>query len=278
MATVKVSKNDGSDISENNHTAWQKYLPTGPLALLPLWNGHSSIVWSTNVAESRRLQSLSGDDLVKEINRALQENVGQQDFFEHSKRRMSDKARKILPSWLLSEVTSLGNSIMSASLLSSPFKYPPLVTSIASKVVSFPLSFQQAKQYVSTSGRVAIIGDAAHTIHPQAGQGLNLGLLDVEALSDAIVGALLAGQDIGSRSTLSKYEEDRYWKNLGMMTTVDTINSLFKLGHPSSAPEGSVRDMVEKRAAVVRTFGMLGVNALPTLKEFIANFAVGNRK
>jgi hypothetical protein len=72
------------------------------------------------------------------------------------------------------EVKALADTAMSASLLQNPFRSPPRVLGVVSKRVTFPLQFQQAKVYALP--RLALIGDAAHSIHPQAGQGLNLGV------------------------------------------------------------------------------------------------------
>ena len=158
---------------------------------------------------------------------------------------------------------------MAAALVSQPFRTPPAVTAVEGKAVCFPLSFQHARRYLAATGRVTLIGDAAHTIHPQAGQGLNLGLLDAEALSDAVVASMSVGEDIGSLRSLTQYESERFWKNLSMMTTVDAINSIFKIGSDSK---------LSQRFNVLRTFGMLGVNAMTPIKEFIANFAIGKSK
>lgn len=293
---MKVADQRGVELtSDNNTTAWQKYLATGPLALLPLWDGYSSIVWSTSVAEAKRLRGLSRDELASQINSALQEN--QQ--LSHKYSVLGDEEHdgtKLLPSWLRKlaasnndnsssghyqhllaagvvgfgkEVKALADSLMAASLINSPFRYPPKVVSVESSAVSFPLSFQQAKHYAAPAGRVVLIGDAAHTIHPQAGQGLNLGLLDVDSLTDVIVEGLNVGEDIGSYATLKRYEEDRYWKNLGMMTGVDVLNTLFK-----NSGDGPLRSRIE----FVRSFGMLGINGLSFAKEVIAKFAVGSPK
>ena len=77
---------------------------------------------------------------------------------------------------------------------------PPLVTGIQpGTVASFPLRFSHAEAYIGegAGARTALVGDAAHTIHPLAGQGLNLGLADAEALMKCIEAALLSGGDVG---------------------------------------------------------------------------------
>ena len=80
--------------------------------------------------------------------------------------------------------------------------YPPLITSVQpGTVASFPLKFSHADSYIGEGrgARTVLVGDAAHTIHPLAGQGLNLGLADVMALSECIVNAVSLGGDIGKR-------------------------------------------------------------------------------
>ena len=76
------------------------------------------------------------------------------------------------------------DTIVSSLLITDSFKQPPSIVGIVGARVGFPLQFQQAKSY--TGPRVALIGDAAHSIHPQAGQGLNLGLEDANELGTII--------------------------------------------------------------------------------------------
>ena len=90
------------------------------------------------------------------------------------------------------------------------FERPPLVDSLATPRFSFPLSLQYAKRYAGD--RMALVGDAAHRIHPMAGQGLNAGMTDVAYLANAIVAALKSGQDIGSYEQVLK-EYERQSKN-----------------------------------------------------------------
>jgi 2-octaprenyl-3-methyl-6-methoxy-1,4-benzoquinol hydroxylase len=90
---------------------------------------------------------------------------------------------------------------------------------------SFPLKRQHALSY-SKEG-VALIGDAAHMIHPLAGQGVNIGLLDAAALAEVLVGAHRSGRDIGSTSVLRTYENMRRSNNLIMMTTMDLFYRVF---------------------------------------------------
>ena len=82
---------------------------------------------------------------------------------------------------------------------------PPRIDSIVSPRLSFPLSCFQTQSYVK--GRVALIGDAAHTVHPMAGQGLNLGLADVQVLADVIDKAAKSGMDVST--FLDEYGSNR---------------------------------------------------------------------
>ena len=74
------------------------------------------------------------------------------------------------------EMTLLLDMFLSYSLLNQSIEKPPLIISIESTRISFPLSFQQASSYISKN--IVLIGDSAHSIHPQAGQGLNLGIIN----------------------------------------------------------------------------------------------------
>jgi ubiquinone biosynthesis monooxygenase Coq6 len=104
--------------------------------------------------------------------------------------------------------------------------YPPLVRSIQPQsAASFPLRMNHADAYVGT--RTALVGDAAHTVHPLAGQGLNLGIADAEALARTIGCATLLGADIGSDVALEGYPRDRYLANHGMLSGVDKLSKLY---------------------------------------------------
>lgn len=90
---------------------------------------------------------------------------------------------------------------------------------------SYPLSLHLATDYVRT--RFALVGDAAHGIHPIAGQGLNMGLRDVAALAEVLVDAARLGLDIGSLSVLERYERWRRFDNVLLAATTDILNRLF---------------------------------------------------
>lgn len=165
------------------HTAAQCFLPTGPLAFLPLCDAeqtgqYSSIVWSCDADKAAQLMA------------------------------MDDRAFR------LQLQASIENRFGSIGAVSQRY--------------SFPLWQRHATDYVREG--LALIGDAAHTIHPLAGQGVNLGFEDVLSLSRVIGEACEAGQAFASQQTLSRFQRERKGANLGMMVMMEA----FKRGFGSS--------------------------------------------
>lgn len=118
---------------------------------------------------------------------------------------------------------------------------------------AWPLRRMHAEHYVDA--RVALIGDAAHAIHPLAGQGVNLGLLDAAALAEVIVDAKQAGKDPGRRSVLRRYERWRRGDNLLMMTAMDGINQVFSNTRlPLNQARNLGLSMVNRSAMAKRLF------------------------
>jgi 2-octaprenyl-6-methoxyphenol hydroxylase len=109
--------------------------------------------------------------------------------------------------------------------------------------------------------RLALAGDAAHGIHPIAGQGLNLGLKDVAALAEVVVEADRLGQDIGALDVLERYQQWRRFDTVQMGVTTDILTRLFS------------NDAAPVRAA--RDFGLGLVERLPRLKDYFIRQAAG---
>jgi 2-octaprenyl-6-methoxyphenol hydroxylase len=124
---------------------------------------------------------------------------------------------------------------------------------------SYPLAFLHAQRYVDE--RLALIGDAAHLIHPIAGQGLNLGLRDVAALAECIIDARRFGLDIGGDTVLARYQAWRRVDNLALAAVTDGLNRLFS---NEIAP-----------LALARDIGLAIVNRVPPARRLLMRHAMG---
>jgi 2-octaprenylphenol hydroxylase len=105
-----------------------------------------------------------------------------------------------------------------------------------------------------------LLGDAAHTVHPLAGQGMNLGFLDAAALAAVIEDAVLAGEDVGDRKVLRRYERERKGDNLAMLAVFDGLNRLFRL---------------PAWTAPLRGLGLEAVDAAHPVKRLLMQKALG---
>lgn len=124
---------------------------------------------------------------------------------------------------------------------------------------SYPLSLTHAHDYIGP--RMALIAEAAHAVHPIAGQGLNLSLRDAAAIADLIVGAVAADQDPGADELLSAYQRQRRIDNMAMAGSTDTLNRLFSNALPGME--------------LLRGAGLRAVSRLPMAKRFFMKQAMG---
>jgi 2-octaprenyl-6-methoxyphenol hydroxylase len=124
---------------------------------------------------------------------------------------------------------------------------------------SFPLDFQIARSFIAD--RLALIGDAAHVVHPLAGQGLNIGMRDVAALAETVIEASRLGLDIGAAPTLERYQRWRRFDSAFSATVMDGLNRLFS---NDSAPLRALRDV-----------GLGLVDRAPGIKRFLVREAAG---
>ncbi|MDX1732902.1 MAG: UbiH/UbiF/VisC/COQ6 family ubiquinone biosynthesis hydroxylase [Halioglobus sp.] len=206
VATVETART-------HDDTAWQRFMPTGPLALLPLQardgRNFCSIVWS--LQEDRAQDILALDDAA-----------------------------------FCAALTEASESRLGTVLASSPRH-------------AFPLRQRHAVDYVQPG--VALVGDAAHTIHPLAGQGINLGLQDGAVLADEIIRGGANGVSPGQLQLLRRYQRRRKGENLLMMGAMDGFKRLFE------EPALPVRWL--------RSVGMRSVDRMAPVKQQLMRHAMG---
>lgn len=207
-----------------NTTAYQRFLPTGPIAFLPLSPTVSSLVWSTKPALATALLASEPPVLASMINAAFRLPEVSMRYLHSRILDAHSLGKTLTSSEIRDEILwrershaidahsahasgAVGTANAAENLGIPPADselFPPLVTSLQSgSVASFPLKFNHTESYLGEGpgARTVLVGDAAHTIHPLAGQGLNMGLADVESLAKCIEAAVLRGGDVGTTLT-----------------------------------------------------------------------------
>jgi 2-octaprenyl-6-methoxyphenol hydroxylase len=133
--------------------------------------------------------------------------------------------------------------------------------SLAGTRYTYPLSLSLAERFVAP--RLALVGDAAHGVHPIAGQGLNLGLRDVGALAEVLVDATRRGEDIGAMDVLERYQRWRRFESTALALGMDAVNRLFSNSNPI--------------LRLARDLGMGAISATPSLRRGFIRQAAGLR-
>jgi 2-octaprenylphenol hydroxylase len=193
----------------HDDTAWQRFLPAGPVALLPIRDGRCNVVWSTEPEQAAAFKAMPDDEFCSALAGATQARLG--DIRETSTREV------------------------------------------------FPLRLQHAENYVEPG--LALVGDAAHAIHPLAGQGVNLGLLDAATLADVLAQAAGRGRPLGAMATLRRYERARKGANLAMLGAMDAFKRLFSNDNPA--------------LYLARNVGLRVTDLAPPVKHAIMRRALG---
>ncbi len=191
------------------HTAWQRFLPDGPIAFLPLRDGRVSLVWTTTPEAAATLIEVEPAEFNRQVTEASSRVLGNV---------MLDSGR-----------------------------------------AGFPLALWHAREYVQP--RLALVGDAAHTIHPLAGQGVNLGFLDAASLVEVLGDAAGSGDDPVGNRALRRYARWRRAENAVLLGTTDTLNRLFG--------ERSVG------VAAARRLGLAIVSSQPAVRRALVRRALG---
>lgn len=223
-----------------NTTAWQRWIPTGPIAILPLDSKRSSLVWSTWQDHAKQLLKLPEDQFVDALNDAL--------WKQYPRSGSVETVTSFVSSWLRRAGLPDG----------AARQLPPSIRSISpNSRAAFPLAFGHSTRYIAPG--VVLIGDAAHRVHPLAGQGVNLGFGDVADLTKFLSNAMYSGLDITHTDWMSKYESTRQRHNVPTQVMIEMLHRLYTV------------DLMP--VVLARSVGVQITNALQPLKKMILSHA-----
>jgi len=197
----------------HNHVAFERFTPSGPLAVLPMnMNGDEqrcSIVWTQRSEQAKTILELHDPSFLSQLQQSFGNRLGR--FLKVGKRSL------------------------------------------------YPLYLMHVQEQVRP--RVALIGNAAHTLHPIAGQGFNLGLRDVAALAEVIVNAHHSGADIGELTVLQRYAQ---WRNTDHKRIIGFTDTLVRVFSNHFRP-----------LQTARTTGLWALDSLPPAKHLLAKHTMG---
>ena len=220
-----------STSTENDSIAYQRFLNTGPIALLPLGNGLFSLVWSCKDSIAAELMSLPEEDFIARVNNALQKDA-------------------CVPGI----VAAMENVSSQLGLLEEPPE-TPLFVAVDGKRAKFPLGFSNSSRYIGP--RTVLLGDAAHRVHPLAGQGANIGFRGVQYLCREI--EQNSGRDLGDYRVLNSFETKLQRHVFPMTCFIDGMNKMYT----------TTFDPI----VAARSFGLGIVNKSPLLKNLFLDGA-----
>jgi 2-octaprenyl-6-methoxyphenol hydroxylase len=215
IKTTRINYNQIAMVFKIAHTlphhgvAYERFLPGGPIAFLPMNGNHSSVVWSENTETAKELMELNDTEFSDAVSYRIDDCMG--------------------------KLKIIGNRRV------------------------FPLSLIHAESLISE--RFAMVGDAAHGLHPIAGQGFNLGLRDIANLVEEIARGKRLGLDIGSFEVLRSYESSRYLDNMSLVFATDSLTRLFSNNN----------DLIKG----LRRAGLGAVNEIRPLKQKFMKYAMG---
>ncbi|CCP01985.1 2-octaprenyl-6-methoxyphenol hydroxylase [Erwinia amylovora Ea644] len=189
--------------------AFERFTRHGPLALLPMPDGRSSLVWCHPLAEKTVVDSWSDEEFLARLQRAF--------------------------GWRLGRMTRVGQRH------------------------SYPLQLQTATRHVSH--RLALVGNAAQTLHPIAGQGFNLGMRDVMSLAETLARSWRSGQGVGDYATLQHYQQRR---QPDAQATIGMTDGLVRIFANRYAP-----------LVIGRNLGLMAMDSMPPLRNLLAERTLG---
>ena len=243
VATVQLTSDANNETGKV--TAYQRFLPSGPIALLALPGHRATLVWTCRPEQAAKLKAMNSEDFGAMVDAGF---------------RLGETDIEYMLSMASGQKDELDWRAQHTQTRTGSQGVPAFVTGLQEgSVASFPLRMRHADTYIGE--RIALIGDAAHTVHPLAGQGLNLGMADVKSLAQTIEYAVSHGADIGVRGNLEAYESERYAANGRILGVCDKLHKLYAF---QSAPVIGLRGL-----------GLRVVNRIPPLKEFLMRQAAG---